>query len=182
MSENKLAIHYAIAKPTDFDGFYELFRQSLATQFPGYSSDSLRYILEWDYDKAWMKKAIKNKDKFAYIATVGGRVVGYVFAGKAHVGVSLGIWVAVDPSHQRRGIAKNLLHLWEQHVVEQGGHAAHLWTTQSNLAFYTKLGFVLSGEFPAAWYGHDMYMFYKLLAEPKEANYLRKFLQEEHGE
>jgi GNAT superfamily N-acetyltransferase len=83
----------------------------------------------------------------AYEEPVPGRF-GQRMPGVAHVGA-----VFVAPSHWRRGIARRMLALSEDEMLERGYRRAVLWTPEGAPAerLYTALGWRLDGR--RAW--HD---------------------------
>ena len=65
-----------------------------------------------------------------------------------------------------------MLKVWEQDALKQDVHAIHLWTTENDIGFYKKRGFILGGKFEKAWFGLDHYLFYKIIGNPNPKKYI----------
>lgn len=170
-------ITYSKLAIAEFEQFFSFFEKSIHTQFPEYQHNSCSYITEVDYNKSWMRGAIKNGSRQAYIAKDNNRIIGYIFAN-LYAGISTAHWIAVDQQYQKQGVASQLLKNWEEDAIQLGSHSLQLWTSEPwRVQFYKNRGFILSGEFPQAWFGLDMHLFHKPLQKPKEENFLREYLQ-----
>lgn len=165
------------ASKKELEKFLEFFKNTLGKLFPHYSKNSINYTTEIDYSPGWLKKSLLDGKKHVFIAKKNDKVVGYLLSSRSIVGVSFCDWLAVDTDHQNKGFATRLIGLWEKNALAEGAHALHLWTMEKNLRFYESRGFVNGGLFPKSWHGHDSYLLYKPLREPKEDNYLKKYLK-----
>jgi len=130
-----------------------------------------------DYGPIWLTEQIKKGNKRAYLAQDGDAIVGYVLYGPPICGVSFADWLAVDKKYQKQGIATRLLAKWEQDVLKDGAHNIHLWTWDFDVPFYRNRQFQQAGILPKAWCGFDCHLMYKILREPEEKNYLKKYLR-----
>lgn len=167
-------ISYKKGGAEDVDDFLIFFKQSIKELFPQYSNNSYNYLVNVDYNPEWIAKQIKSNKKYFYLAVDKKKIVGYLLVTSTIAGVGFADWLAVDKSHQKLGVATKLLSMWETDSLNGGAHSLHLWTTkETSVDFYKNRGFSLSGKFPKAWYGHDTYLMYKILREPKEENFLR---------
>ena len=166
------------AKSEDIPSFHAFFADSLKTQFPEYKPATIDFLIEKDYAKDWLKKAVEKKNKHVFLAKKGKEIAGYLLTSKNYGGVAMGDWLAVSTGYQKQGIASALLQAWEKQVVDNGGHATFLWTIDANVEFYAKRGYTLSGYCPNSWFGVSMHLFYKQLEEPQEKNFLRNYLKE----
>nr|AIA16355.1 Acetyltransferase (GNAT) family [uncultured bacterium] len=159
--------------PADFDQFYASFENSLASNFKHYSKKIISYLLKNDYPASWLKERVNIGKKVYFLATFEDQIIGYFLVSKPFAGVSLGDWLSVDKKFQKQGIATQLIQQWEDYAKNEGAHALQLWTTEENVDFYKKRGFLLAGKFPESWYGIDRYLFYKNIQKPLQQNYLK---------
>lgn len=169
-------VSYSTAIAKDVEQFYPFFEKSIINLFPEYTPATYRYFIEKDYHQKWMQIVVGDGNKVLYLAKDGDSYVGYLFVNKVYGGVSIASWFAVDPKYQNQGIGTELIKIWEQDCLNHYGHSLHLWTTEHNISFYEKRGFVNGGTYKAAWFGVDMPMMYKTLREPSESNYLHEYL------
>ncbi|RJQ26862.1 N-acetyltransferase [Candidatus Parcubacteria bacterium] len=161
----------------DFSSFYKYFKKSIEEQFYVYTPNTRDYLLEVDSPRTWFKKQIKEGKKTVFLAMRGKKTVGYLCVSKPNGGISFGNWLAVDDPYRKKGIASKLLKMWEDYALDLKAHGLCLWAEDKNVNFYKNRGFILGGTFQKAWYGIDHYLFYKTIAEPKEENYLKKYLE-----
>jgi len=174
---NQVLIKKATLK--DLDKFYKFFSRSIKTQFPEYSFATCRFFVEFESPKESFKKWLEKDQKLLLLATVNGKIVGYLLAASPYGGVSMANWIVVDDKYQRKGIGSKLLQEWEKEAKKQGAHKLHLWTDKRNVEFYKKRGFIYIGMVPESWFGADDCIFFKAIGEPKEKNYLREFLKKQ---
>jgi len=174
---NQVLIRKAILK--DLNKFFKFFSQSINSQFPEYTLLTHRFFLEEDYSKESFKRWLKKNKKLLLLATIKGKIVGYLLAELPYGGVACCNWIAVDDRYQGQGIGSSLLKEWEKEAREQGAHKLHLWADKRNIEFYKNCSFVLIGQISDCWFGADDYLFIKTLAKPKEKNYLREFLKKQ---
>jgi ribosomal protein S18 acetylase RimI-like enzyme len=160
----------------DIPAFLSFFRTSVPILFPEYSPNSAAYEVDIDYGPKWMTDQLTLGLKIVYLAFDRSKVVGYLFTARSLAGVAFADWLGVDKDYQGRGIATKLLSLWQEVALEEGAHALQLWTSKKNIGFYEKQGFTNGGLFPKSWHGLDSYLMYKILREPEEKNFLKKYL------
>jgi GNAT superfamily N-acetyltransferase len=167
---------YVIRRLTeaDLDIFFTTFSSLLETQFPEYTERSINYMLT--NPRAWNKEnfrsVLERESRIVLGAFIEESLVGLIEAEEPFGGVSLGVWLMVDPPFQKHGIGTALLTEWAKKVKELGGHNLYLYAEKRNKAFYEKVGFTLVGLQEKAWFGVDVYIFTKLIQEPKEENFL----------
>lgn len=170
------------ANINDLDNFYSLFQKLVQTKFSKeYSTKTLEYFIEEDFSKQNFKRWLMKKEKQIHLAEDEKMLVAFLIVSKPYGGTSWGHWLAVDEKYQRKGIASSLLKMWEKNAIGWGCHMLHLITEKRNLNFYTKRGFIYMGMIPKNYFGTDDYYFYKKIAEPKEENYLREYLQKKRN-
>ncbi len=169
-------ITYSRAKTNDVEAFFSFFKSSIRDLFSEYTVMTREFFVEKDYTKSWMKKAIQKGDKILFIAKNNDEHAGYLFVNKIYGGVSMASWLAVSPKFQKLGIATQLVKMWEDYCLKHNAHALQLWTTNHNLEFYEKRGFVNAGTFNQGWFGVDMPLMCKSLRPADEKNYLHKYL------
>lgn len=159
----------------DLKPFYSFFKKTISKNFPDYSAGSVAYIIDFALPEKFLETQLKENKKHLILCLDGGKIVGYLLFHQQLAGVSFANWLAVDSAYQRKGIASKLISIWEKEALTAGSHALQLWTSNHNIDFYNKRGFILAGKFPKAWHGHDSYLFYRPIAEPKEENYLKTY-------
>ena len=169
-------IEYRKGSDTDIPAFLSFFKSTLPSLFSHYSPNTAHFYVEVDYGPKWLSERLKKGGKKTYLAFHDDEIVGYILVSKSITGVSFADWLGVNKEYQKRGIATQLLQLWEEAALEEGAHALHLWTTENNVAFYIKKGFTNGGLFPKAWNSEDCYLIYKTLRKPEEKNFLREYL------
>ncbi len=165
-------ISYRLAQDSDIKDFFTFFSDSIHHQFTAYTPRVQDYFVEKDYHLTWLTKAVSEKSKIIFLALSDKKIIGYLMVSKVYGGVSMANWIAVSPNYQRRGIAKELLNMWEKWSLKSGAHSLQLWTENHNLDFYQKRGFFYGGNFPNGWFGVDTNLFYKNIANHDESRYL----------
>ncbi len=171
-----MTIKYSQATSDQIEEFYSFFSKSVTELFPEYTVLTREYFIEKDYTKEWMKGVISKQDKILFVARNGKDIAGYLLVNKVYGGVSVASWLAVFKDYQKIGVASTLMKMWESFAIDNHAHALQLWTTDKNVSFYIKRGFVNAGIFKDGWFGIDMPMLYKPLRKSKEKNYLHKYL------
>lgn len=156
-------IHIKKAKDGDFETFKSILESLLRKEEYQYAEEVTPYILRYIEG---LKKEVFEGKRLLYIATIENNVVGFFLTEEAFGGVAFGHWLGVGKAFRKQGVASRLLTMWEKDSQSKGIHAVFLWTTQNNIDFYKKRGFILMGTFPKSWFGHDHYLFYKTLGKP----------------
>lgn len=164
-----------LATKQDLEVFFPILKKSLHTQFPEYTPITKDYFTDVPYTLENLHLALEQKNIYLFLAFYKTTIAGYFITYTPKSGVSMAIWLAVLDEFQHKGIATKLLALWEESAKKDGAHALQVWTNERNLDFYQKRRLTLMGKFPKAWYGVDIYMLYKIIAEPKEENYLHGY-------
>ena len=163
--------------PKDIPAFLQYFRTSIPHHFPQYSQNLIGFLVDVDYGPQWLKDQFKKGNKRILLARSGTQIVGYLLYTLPNAGVAYGDWIGVDKEYRKQGVASQLLAAWEKDAFADGAHNLHLWTYDYNVAFYTNRGFTNGGVMRKGWAGEDGYFMYKLLREPEERNYLKRYLQ-----
>ena len=161
------------AKGKDFEKFYKFFEKTLKEKYFLYPKESAAYIINAGLPKKpQLKKEILKGDMPLYVTYEKTKLIGYFLTEKVYAGVAFGYWLAVDKDFRKRGVASGLLKRWERDVAKEGAHSLHLWTTENDIGFYEKRGFILGGKFENAWFGIDHYLFYKTIGKPNPKKYV----------
>lgn len=155
------------------DSYFEVFSNTLITQFPEYSKKKIEFFISMPWSKRRYKKLLRNKNRLLLGAWVNNKLASVLDAEMPFGGVSLCIWVMVDSKFQRKGVGIKLLTTWENIVKKKGSHSLYLYADKRNISYYKKLGFELLGLWSRSWFGGDVYIFTKLIQEPREENYLK---------
>lgn len=159
----------------DHQELFNLFSSLIATQFPEYSPNIRKALV--NHPKYWnsakYKKHLRSEDRFILGAFMANTLVGLIDAEMPFGGVSFAVWLMVHPQHQRKGIGTALLNKWEEEMLTHGTHLLYLYSDKRNIAYYRKLGFTKSGLMKNSWFGSNDYLLTKHIQEPKEENFLR---------
>jgi ribosomal protein S18 acetylase RimI-like enzyme len=156
------------ATQKDINQFWDVFKQSVKTQFLEYPVRVRKFFLETQYTKNHLKQWLKKGTITLLIAKNKNNVVGYLLANYPYGGVSFIIWLAVQNSFQKRGIGSMLLKEYEIIVKRKGVHEILLSATKKqNLKFYKKNGYKLVGYIPQNYFGIDNRWLYKKIQSPK---------------
>jgi ribosomal protein S18 acetylase RimI-like enzyme len=100
--------------------------------------------------REWLQRGEASGYSFVFADDAAGRLMGYVCFG--HITVTLAsydiYWIAVDPSHQGRGIGRQLLAAAERDIAAAGGRQVYLETSgqpiyQSTRNCYLRCGYFL---------------------------------------
>ncbi|MDD5146568.1 MAG: GNAT family N-acetyltransferase [Candidatus Pacebacteria bacterium] len=161
------------ASPRDLSAFFPEFAKSLKSQFPEYSSKTKEFFVKREYCLEALKSQLDNKEIVIYLAILASQAVGFLIARYICGGVCLCSWLAVAEGHRGKGLASQLLKMWQNEAKKAGIHKLHLWTGKRNLDFYKKKGFTYVGKIPKNYYGADDYLFYKVIQKPQEKNFLK---------
>jgi len=164
-----------------FEVFYRLWRKTLEGGLFLYSKNSVRFMIEEELPKAFLKAEIRKGNKYLFVAYQDDIPVGYLLTNKTKGGIAFGHWLGVNSKFQKQGAATALLSFWEKDALEEGAHKLQLWTTRNNLTFYKNRGFTKGGSFPESWFGLDHFLFYKTLRKSDEKLFLRDFLKKKSG-
>ncbi len=66
-----------------------------------------------------------------------------------------------------------MLKKWEEVAKEKGAHGLQLEADKRNVEFYKKMGFKEVGFLEKGYFGTSNYIFFKVIQEPKEENFLK---------
>lgn len=161
------------SRAKDLNRFFKLFEKSLKEEYFLYPKENASYLIHASFPKkAQLKKDILNGKKSLYLFYKKARLVGYLLTEENFAGVAFGHWLAVDKNFRNKGVATSLLATWEKDALSQDAHALQLWTTENDIGFYKKKGYILGGKFEKAWLGIDHYLFYKIIGKPNPKKYI----------
>ena len=162
------------AREKDLEKFYKFFSKSVKEDFAkDFTSKTLDYFLKKVDTKETIQKAIE--EGYLSLALESDKIIGYLFVRKKPSGGVWFInWLAVDRNYRGKGIAGQLLTMVEMEGVRRGVHCLLLLAVQRNLNFYKNRGFTMLGRMLKGYYGQEDIYFYKIIQEPKEANYLKE--------
>jgi ribosomal-protein-alanine acetyltransferase len=125
------------AVETDLDAIYALECASFAT-------DRL--------SRRGLRRFVKARHHPLMVARSSGRVVGYIVISlPARSNAARVYSIAVDPSHGRRGVGRELLHAAERYARAHGRTRLRLearYDNASAIALYEKLGYHNFGRYP----------------------------------
>ena len=161
------------ARAKDFGKFYTLLEKSIKEEYFLYPKENASYLLNIGLPKKMqLKKEVLNGERPLYLVYEERKLIGYLLTKKDFAGVAFGHWLAVHKDFRNKGFASKMLKVWEQDALKQGVHAIHLWTTENDIGFYKKRGFILGGKFEQAWFGLNHYLFYKIIGNPNPKKYI----------
>ena len=157
----------------DINKFFKFFEKTLKEKYFLYPKENANYLMNVGLPKKTkFRKDILSGQRPLYLIFEKKKLAGYLLTTKDFAGVTLGHWLAVDKEYQNKGLATKLLKVWEEDSLRNGAHAIHLWTTENDVGFYKKKGFILGGKFEKAWLGLDHYFFYKIIGKPNTKKYI----------
>jgi N-acetylglutamate synthase-like GNAT family acetyltransferase len=87
-----------------------------------------------------------DSEAFHIMAEDKNKVVGIGCIHKLDKNVGRIRFMAVDNKYQRRGIAKQMMQILEDHAREQGWIKVRLWAREIAWDFYLKLGYVVIAD------------------------------------
>lgn len=144
--------------------FYPLFVSILRSEFPGYTTITLDYLLEKVYTEQnfyyWLQEDLKT----ILVASIDDTFVGFAVIDSLYGGVSLLRWLGVSKEHQRKGIGKRIIIEWEKIALTQGAHKMEVASQPEAREFYAKAGLNLEGKRIKSYFGIDQYIFGKVIA------------------
>ena len=152
---------------SDIEPFWNLFKDSVKTQFPQYSFKVKNIFLKKYFTKKNFIDDLKRKKIDLFLAFIDNQIVGYLLALPPYGGISYISWIAVKNSFQKKGIGGFLLGEYEIAAKRKDIHKIHLWTDRRNLGFYKKNGWILVGHIPKNYFGVDDWLFYKAIQNPR---------------
>ena len=152
---------------SDIEPFWNLFKDSVKTQFPQYSFKVKKLFLKKYFTKKSFVGDLKRKKIDLLLAFINNQIVGYLLALPPYGGISYISWIAVKDSFRKKGIGSSLLKEYEIVAKRKGIHKIHLWTDRRNLRFYKKNGWTPVGHIPKNYFGADDWLFYKSIQNPK---------------
>ena len=116
-----------------------MFSKLTKERFPEYSKRIKDYWVKKEFNLESIIFQIKDQQMTIYLAVCCEDIVGYLMAKPIAGGVCLGVWLAVDESHEKKGVASGLLKLWEKDAKKQGMHKLHLCADKRNVEFYFQM-------------------------------------------
>lgn len=155
------------------DDFFDFFSVGVESLFPEYTNNIRKYLSSNKaISKEMLVKKIENNN-FVLAAFKNNKIIGLLIADVPFGGGSFAHWLIVTGEHQKKGIGRSLLSKWEELALASGAHYLQLEISERNIGFYEKVGFVQVGLQKKGAFGTDNYIYYKLIQEPKEENFLR---------
>lgn len=148
--------------------FYSLFTQILQSEFPGYTEKVTHYLLTEIYTPQNFAYWIEKELKTVCVAEENGQYLGFMIVDSPYGGVSLLRWLGVQPEHQRKGIGKQFISLWEKIAQKQGGHKMEVAAQPEAKEFYAKAGLTLEGKREKSYFGIDQYLYGKVIGTPND--------------
>ena len=101
-----------------------------------------KYIERMGKEPAPMRPVIQNED-VVFVCENNKQVIAFVILVKINDQIILDS-IAVDPSHQKKGIGNNFIKFIEEYLMEQKVNKYQLYTNEmmfENIKWYQKIGF-----------------------------------------
>ena len=128
-----------------------------APEIASMSRDLIEAGLGWQYRPRRIRELLADRESVTLVASDSRRVVGFVITTfgdeRAHL-----VLMAVRPTHQRRGIASEMLYWLLETAAIAGMASIHVEMREHNvpaLAFYRRHGFVEARELPGYYRGRE---------------------------
>ncbi len=157
----------------DLDLFYPIFSSVLTSEFPGYTSEVVRYLLDRIYTKETLKYWVQRKEKIIFGAYEKDSVVGFAVIDAPYGGVSFCRWLGVLKKYQHKGFGTALIQKWNELALESKAHKMEVAGLPTAKVFYEKMGLNLEGLRKASYFGIDQYLFGKIIGVPNSENMTR---------
>ncbi len=167
----------------DLDDFWEVFSQTIRTDFPGYSPKVIDYFLTQMYSKynfqQWLMtgwkivlvvRAAKPKAEQVHF---GAGIVGFAVLDRPYGGVCFCRWLGVLKDYRNKGIGRKLIEEAINYTQNYGGHKIELASQPEAKGFYHKAGLELEGKRKLSYFGIDQYIFGKVIGRPKDEVMIR---------
>lgn len=147
----------------------KLYSGTIHDDFPEYGKKTLSHFTS----SAYFKKMANLEVKLG--AFWDAELVGFLLAPRPEGGVLDIYWLAVGRNYRGRGIGSALLSHAERKALKMGVHNIRLNCDKRLCRFYEKHGFEVMGLDKKGYYGVDKFSMRKIIAEPKEKNFLNRF-------
>jgi ribosomal protein S18 acetylase RimI-like enzyme len=144
----------------------ETFKNSLP-DFPEYSPRVRKYLSS----QAFIKKLLRSDVILS--ASEDDKFLGFIAASNPSGGVMSINWLAILETYRKKGYGTQLLNRLESYALKKGVHNIQVYTSQRNINFYKKRGFVLVGIDEKSYLGVDLYILKKLIQMPDENKFLK---------
>lgn len=122
-----LKITFKKAVTKDLTAFFALFQKNIQSNFPEYSPEITKFIVEKEYTLPDIKAQFQAGIISIYLVFFGEEIIGFLMTRFLGGGVMLAEWLAVDAGYQGRGVGTSLLRFWEKDAKKSGIHMLHLW-------------------------------------------------------
>lgn len=131
---------------------------------PFYSEYARKKEIEkFSADNIWT--FVKDSHRCNIVAIENGTVVGFLF-GVVDANVLFVIWIGVKQQYQQSGHMRSLWVAMEEWCREHNIHRVWCDTNQLNvpaITFMQKMGMTQCGDLKNFWYGHDYFLWEKIL-------------------
>jgi len=159
--------------PQNIDQFYPIFSSVLTSEFPGYTSKVVSYLLNRLYTKETLKYWVQRKEKIIFGAYEKDSIIGFAVIDSTYGGVSFCRWLGVLKKYQHKGYGSALIHAWKGYAVRHKAHKIEVAGQSEAKTFYEKMGFDLEGFRKKSYFGIEQLLFGKIIGEPNSENMTR---------
>lgn len=146
----------------------EVFKDVLTTEFPEYSANVIKYLLEKMYNQVNFNYWLANNLKIVLIAKTNNNIVGFAVIDEPYGGVSFCRWLGIKKEDQKQGIGKILIKKWLELAKTQGCHKVEIASQPEAKGFYEKIGLKLEGIRKLSYFGIDQFIYGKVIGEPDD--------------
>lgn len=155
-------------KPEEVEIFWPVFSQVLKNDFPGYSLAVLDFFLNQVYTSSAFSYWLSQEEKTVLVAKIKEQIVGFAVLDRPYGGVCFCRWLGVLAKFQKQGIGKKLVDSWINYAQDYGCHKIEISSQPQAKDFYHKYGLELEGKRKLSYFGIDLYIFGKILDQPRE--------------
>lgn len=143
-----------ILSAQELNSFFPFFEKLMRNNFLFYKEKVIDHFLSKIYTKENLRYWLANNYRMILTAVdENNNYLGFAMIDAPYGGVSLLRWLAVDKTHQKKGIGKALILKWEEIAKNQGCHKLELAAYPLVEGFYKKMGFVNEGLKKDSYFG-----------------------------
>jgi ribosomal protein S18 acetylase RimI-like enzyme len=152
--------------------FWQLFKEVLQSEFPGYSPKTIQYFLEKIYTEPTFRYYVRENLKTILVTTEGADITGFAVIDEPYGGVSLCRWLGIKKEHQKKGHGRALIDEWLKLAKLQNCHKVEVAAQPQAKVFYEKMGLDFEGKRARSYFGIDQYIFGKVIGDIDDTSML----------
>ncbi|GAB4219237.1 MAG: hypothetical protein Fur009_4370 [Candidatus Microgenomates bacterium] len=154
-----------ILSSQEINSFYAFFEKLMKENFGFYQEKVINHFLTKIYTRENLKYWIKNNYRIILTADDEKNYLGFAMIDAPYGGVSLLRFLAVDKTHQKKGVGKALILKWEEIAKNQDCHKLEVAAYPLVEGFYKKCGFVSEGLRKNSYFGINQVIMGKVIGQ-----------------